>query len=153
VISITEEAAKEVHTHPEIPMKLPYIFLVLCVTVSPGQRPEIDPTESGNAFLRDCSVVEKVERTNAEETRAVGCVMYIRGALAGAAYEEGRMEGLYKHPVTSSHCFPEAGVEADQLVRIILKYVRDNPAKAHELTIGQVMSALCEAFPCPKPKR
>lgn len=129
------------------------IFLLLSAALSLAQAIQFDPAESGNALLRDCSVAEKEGRTSAEETRDVGCVMYVRGAMAGAAYEEGRVEGLYKHPVASSYCLPETGVEADQLVRIVLKYVRDNPAKAHKLTIGLVMAAFREAFPCPEPKK
>ncbi len=129
-----------------------YVLLLLSATVSLGQGLPFDPPESGNAFLRDCYVVEREERTNAEETRAIGCVMYVRGVMAGAAYEEGWVEGRYKHPVISSYCLPETGVVGVQLVRIVLKYVRDNPAKAHEVTVGLLMGSLSEAFPCPRPK-
>lgn len=130
-----------------------YVLLLLSATVSLGQGLPFDPTESGNAFLRDCSVVEKEEWANAEITRAIGCDMYVRGVTAGAAYEEGWVEGHSKHPVISSYCLPEAKVEVFQLVRIVLKYIRDNPAKAHELTVGLVMAALREAFPCTKPQK
>jgi hypothetical protein len=36
-----------------------------------------------------------------------------------------------------------------QLVRIVLKYVRENPEKANLGTGGLIILALREAYPCP----
>jgi hypothetical protein len=44
-------------------------------------------------------------------------------------------------------CFPR-GVTALQIIRVIRKYIADNPAKAHRLTRYNASVALARAFPC-----
>jgi hypothetical protein len=44
-------------------------------------------------------------------------------------------------------CFPR-GVTALQIIRVIQKYIADNPAKAHRLTRYNASVALARAFPC-----
>jgi len=44
-------------------------------------------------------------------------------------------------------CLPE-GVAPQQEVRVVVKYLEDNPAKLHESAAVLVMGALSGAFPC-----
>ena len=44
-------------------------------------------------------------------------------------------------------CRPE-NVELAQLVRIVLKYIRENPENANQETALLIMKALREAYPC-----
>jgi len=46
-------------------------------------------------------------------------------------------------------CLPE-GVQPQQEVRVVIKYLEDNPAKLHESAAVLVMGALSGAFPCPE---
>jgi Rap1a immunity proteins len=49
--------------------------------------------------------------------------------------------------VPAPFCIPD-GVEHGQEIRIVLKYIRDNPAHAHKATAFLIVAALGKAFPC-----
>ena len=49
-------------------------------------------------------------------------------------------------------CYPE-GVENGQLIRLVLKYIRDHPEQAHEPAAVLVVKAELNAFPCAMPTR
>ena len=46
-----------------------------------------------------------------------------------------------------SFCLPEAA-EPNQLIRVTIKYIEDNPAKLHLYAAALVQFAFIEAFPC-----
>ncbi len=48
----------------------------------------------------------------------------------------------------STVCFPEKGIKNDQGVRVVIKYLKDNPAKLHENEILLIMLAYANAYPC-----
>lgn len=45
-------------------------------------------------------------------------------------------------------CWPKNGIENGQAVRIVLKYMRENPNKLHEDQLLTVILAFREAYPC-----
>lgn len=106
------------------------------------------PETSGNAFLRLCSVVDKTDRTDAENLDAMACVGYMSGFTSGVEFEQLYAKTSTRQKVPAPFCIPD-GVERGQMVRIVLKYIRDNPAEANEHTALLVIKALRKAYPCP----
>jgi Rap1a immunity proteins len=109
------------------------------------------PSTSGNAYLRECSVIEKdlKDLTQADMKYVFACLGYTEGVMDGAMAEAAVVLG----PTDNSQnqlapfCVPS---EADngQLVRITLKYIRKHPEEAHKPGFVQIIRALREAFPC-----
>jgi Rap1a immunity proteins len=119
---------------------------VICVFFSPLMAEEV-LEESGNAFLRHCSVVEKdYDLTSADKSNQMVCAAYVSGFVEGAsaAITFGRSKG---ESPSSLYC-TDSGMEAGQLVRVVLKYIRSHPETAHLRTFVLVTRAFQAAYPC-----
>lgn len=106
---------------------------------------------SGNAFLRVCSVVDKndMEYLGADQKLAVmSCLNYVSGFTNGVDIEMQFVKNATKRNTHAPFCVPES-VKDIQIVRIVLKYIRDNPAAARRNTNSLIMFALGERYPCP----
>ena len=122
-------------------------LLFFCATLGFSQDVE-SPAKSGNAFLRQCSIVESGPHTEEEIFRANGCVLYIGGFVQGVEIASTTVKVQNKMPtLPEPFCRPDH-TESQQLVRIVLKYVRDNPEDAHRDTMFVAMWAFQKAFPC-----
>jgi len=110
----------------------------------------VDITESGNAFLATCSVVEK-PKTSSEKwndldfLHAGMCEGYMDGLANGIGVAASKAGTSVRD--SWSFCLP-AEVTAEQEIRIVLKYIREHPEQAHELTVNLAIWALQTAFPC-----
>jgi hypothetical protein len=115
-----------------------------------AQKVEVLPfVASGNSFLRDCSVVNKENTTLGEDTGSVACLLYVGGVMQGAELGSGVTRFEAKPMVLPKlFCRPE-NVEMLQAVRIVLKYIRENPEKANNETAALIIMAIREAYPCP----
>jgi hypothetical protein len=130
------------------------VVVATYLSASTAQPDHDDKTlmDSGNAFVRLCSSMEKLdadkEMAEFERVQVMGCAAYVQGLSDGMVFESGFMEnGKIKAPLP--YCLAE-GVEVGQKVRITLKYIRDNPAKAHLPTRVLFFYAMGQAFPpCP----
>jgi hypothetical protein len=101
----------------------------------------------GNFILQDCGNIVKQQDGGAEldtlaMTKGLFCVGYVAG-----------LNDAFRMAPTLSrsqpfYCPPERGISNDQVVRIVVKYLRDNPAQIHESARGSVLIALSRAFPC-----
>jgi hypothetical protein len=78
--------------------------------------------------------------TQVEGMYLMGCYAYVHG------FDEG--VGLVS---TAPYCAPQE-VANGQMVRILMKFIRDNPAKAHLSTGLLFLEAMKGAFPCPTGK-
>jgi hypothetical protein len=74
-------------------------------------------------------------------------MLYIAGFVQGVEVGNTTTRVQAKQPVVMPFCRPN-GVENAQLVRIVLKYIRENPEDAHQDTMLVAMWALQRAFPC-----
>ena len=128
-------------------MKTLWLVAVLaCGTFASAQNAEY-PFDSGNAFLRLCSTVEKEQRTNIETQHALGCIFYIAGFVQGVEVGNTTTKVQMKQTTEMPFCRPDK-VENAQLVRVVLKYIRENPEDAHQDTMLVAMWAFQKAFPC-----
>jgi hypothetical protein len=143
-------------TRKDLNMKIVTLVVLLFASYSGAdqrlhaQAPYESPANSGNVFLRMCSVVEKEKTETLEETRNVlVCMAFVDGAgggaIVGAGYAEGVTGKLNK--MLYPFCLPEK-VEKGQTVSIVLKYIRNHPERAQEFTAFLVVDALHQAFPC-----
>jgi hypothetical protein len=73
---------------------------------------------------------------------------YIGGFMSGVVYEQRFAEAATGRKVPAAFCVSN-GVEEIQTIRIVLKYIRDNPADAHLSTAGLIIDALRKPYPCP----
>jgi len=75
------------------------------------------------------------------ETMQIGvCLGYTRGVSEAAQIWQLGTK-------VQTFCVPEEA-DADQLVRVAVKYLEDNPAKLHYNAASTVLGAFMEAFPC-----
>jgi|SRR5579872_1744554 len=125
-----------------------FVGILLAVPVS-AQTPEF-PEDSGNVFLRLCSAVEKgkLSGDSGEALNTMACIGYVKGVMHGASLEHGVAEAQTNRTIPKPYCDAN-DIENGQIVRIVLKYIRDNPADANKPTALLVMRALAKAYPCP----
>ena len=93
----------------------------------------------GNTLVEDC--------LSDDATNRVACLSYIIGvADIISVISNLDVSGF------AAVCFPPgavtAGVTADQLRRVVVKYLKAHPEETHEPAVLLVTVALREAFPC-----
>lgn len=132
------------------------IALLFLLSVSPtaqGQSAQAQtedyPEVSGNAFLRLCSVVDKEDLTGLEGLHMMACLGYVGGFVQGVETTISFVQSVTKRSPLAPFCKPD-DLERGQMVRIVMKYIRENPEKAHLPTAGLIMGALSKAYPCPE---
>lgn len=96
---------------------------------------------TGNELLKYC------EEGNNEALKVhfqsnAFCLGYVTGASEGLFYADNR----------NVVCFSD-GVTVEQLKKVVMKYLNDNPQKLHESYVPLIYSSIKEAFPCKKTER
>src|ERR1700694_4192999 len=104
------------------------------------------PSKSGNAFLRLCSAVEQDDPPQKETANVFACIGYVTGFINGVQYEQAFAE-TKNRKMPAPFCIPD-GVENAQLVRVLMKYIRNNPESANQPTAWLLMDGLEKAYPC-----
>jgi hypothetical protein len=77
------------------------------------------------------------------------CVGYIAGALD--SYVEWRVAVDCGTKYPSGNVWPPEHIQNEQMMRVVLKYLNDNPEKLHLPASGLVANAFIKAFPCKQP--
>lgn len=128
-----------------------------------------DISESGNRFVDVCSFIDKpVDKWNASDVLNSGIC---QGFIIGFRDEVALSIQMLKHNDSSllylkgsiedlAVCEPEH-VEIGQIIRIVLKYIRDHPEQANLPTAELIVLAEFNVYPCsaptpaaaPKPKQ
>jgi len=85
---------------------------------------------TGNMLLKICESYTNTNRPNAlvDAVRGGTCIGYILGVAEG-------------------RCVPNSS-SGDQLLRIVIKYLQENPQDLHKGASGLIGNALARAFPC-----
>jgi hypothetical protein len=106
---------------------------------------ERDIGRSGSDFLEVCSSIgSEGNRDAARIDRDASCLGWVEGFTEGfTVYEE-----LLSVPRKDRMACVPRGVTAIQTVRVIKKYLAENPGKAHRPTRYIASIALAGAFPC-----
>ena len=102
----------------------------------------------GNYLLHACA--DKAESATTAETKIsiFGGNMWCIGFLEGVAdmntlYSQGMLGGK-----EGAFCLPEEDVPDDQLRRIVVKFLEDNPKTLHQSARILTSMAFHDAFPC-----
>jgi hypothetical protein len=133
------------------------LLLVVAVCLAPAAAQDEMLWDSGNAFVRFCSSMDKPskEGTGAENLQNAVCASYVSGLDDGVQLELSVFRVESKAKITGKYCYSGGieGIEQGQIVRILLKYIRNNPEKAHDPVPVLFLLAMQEAFPpCPEKK-
>ena len=127
------------------------LIALICFATAPLSAQETieAPSRSGNVFLQDCSVVDKSvnDLNRSELQRSNVCLSYVVGLLDGVLLQIS-LSRSPDHVELFPYCM-NGNVTNAQAARILLKYIRANPATAHLPTATLFGYAMKEAFPCP----
>ena len=121
-------------------------FIYSAASTAPKSTPEqADISRSGRDFLEVCSSVDSEgNRDPARIQRDATCLGWVEGFTDGfLVYGE-----LLSVPRKDRMACVPRGVTPMQTVRVIKKYLADNPEKAHRATRYIASIALAGAFPC-----
>jgi hypothetical protein len=114
------------------------VILFLVSVSAKAQSPSNDISASGNQFLEVCSSVDlPVDKATAIDLRNMGlCQGYMQGFSDGAGvsilllqHDNPSLASLKGSLEDFGICFPE-GVNLLQVIRIVLKYIREHPEQA-----------------------
>lgn len=122
--------------------KITLAALLIFLLVSP----EAHATESdGNKLLTDCSIAIKVMEDGSKEPTQITSTAYCLGHVRGAD----DMHNLYRAISKSEplYCLPSE-VTTGQMVRIIVKYLKETPENLHLDGTMLIATALRGAYPC-----
>jgi hypothetical protein len=98
---------------------------------------------SGTNLLRACQAAAKLADRGNYTTQEAIDGSFCRGYVAGVV---DAMVGLSVQTETV-YCIP-SNADTDQFVRVVLKYLKDNPATLHHPAGALVANAIVTAFPC-----
>ena len=107
--------------------------------------------DNGKVLLEECvlaiSLTDKQIKPTSDNVDKFGrgtlCLGFLKGILqTNATYQVLGEEVLF--------CVPKEGVSNIQAARIVVKYLKENPEKQHDLGITLAIQALSNAFPCPE---
>ncbi len=127
-------------------MKTVLILSLLCSTFAPAQAPEF-LDRSGNAFVRLCSAIDRDQKTEAESEILARCAYYVLGVVQGAEFGATIASAKTSKKTPELFCRPDE-VENGQLVKVVVKYVRDAPEFAHLPTPDLIINAMRKVYPC-----
>ena len=96
----------------------------------------------GNQLLKECAGVERYLDTGNPDNQ---------GNDVGSGHCFGLVEGVTATldlMAREKICFPKSGYTNGQGVRVVLSYLRNNPAELHQNHSALVIWAFIEAYPC-----
>jgi len=124
----------------------------VCSPGSDGQKPtagQPDISRSGSNFLEVCSSIDSEgNRSSVRIHNDATCLGWVEGFQDGFTVHD----ELLSVPEKDRMVCMRRGMTTVQIVRMIKKYIADNPEKAHRPTRYIASLALARAFPC-KPGR
>jgi Ssp1 endopeptidase immunity protein Rap1a len=125
------------------------VVLIGCLSALPVRAENL--SDSGNAFVRRCSSIDKPagELTDLESLHTAACATYVMGLDDGIETELALLRIERKTEVAGPYCYHGGieGLEQGQIVRILLKYIRNNQEKADAPVPILFVWAMQKAFP------
>ena len=129
-----------------VPALLGVFFVCSPARTGPKSTPEQpDISRSGRDFLEVCSSIDREgNRDSARLYRDATCLGWVEGFADGFLVHDELLSVPRRDRIA---CVPHE-VTSNQTVRVIKKYLADNPGKAHRPTRYIASLALAGAFPC-----
>ena len=99
---------------------------------------------NGLDLLQGCNHAVANSASNAMEVFESGrCMGYISGVV-----DANTVTAAIKGGAAAMFCVPDGGLQNEQLVRVVVKYLTGNPEQLHHPARMSVIIALRRAFPC-----
>lgn len=110
--------------------------------------------ETGETLLENCNQAIRVNENPetislATETKAMECMSYINGIMDVFGVWQVEANAVKGTMLPPPACIPE-GATLLQLVRVVVKYLQDNPKDLNKPEGNLAMKALGDAYPCQK---
>ena len=102
--------------------------------------PVVHSYDRGDELLWACNAAP--DSSIDDRLAQIHCMGYVQGILDGVQL----IFGL--QPESKFFCPPESGISNDQGLRIVIKWLENNPEKLHESARMAVLIAYAQAFPC-----
>ncbi|MBI3663395.1 MAG: hypothetical protein HY234_10145 [Acidobacteria bacterium] len=128
------------------------LIAVFILPLSAGTREQEaqKAVRDGNFLLPTCKAAVRFsdgEKLDYESAGiALSCQSYIIGFIEGYTLAKSMGESKTLKP---SYCPSPTGTDTSQAVRIVTKWLSDNPDKLHIRADMLVLAAMSKAFPCP----
>src|SRR5262249_9802826 len=109
--------------------------------------------DDGSEFLRQCNAavrqMDGETLSAADQVDAIYCMGYLSGFIDSHTAEIGARRALQEttDQAKEIYCLPKA-IEVGQLVRIVTKYLKENPKILNKRANVCVVYALVSEFPC-----
>lgn len=98
--------------------------------------------QTGSHLLNKCrQVIALTEDREADLNDAAYCMGFVRAVYQGVS-----MTAYYCE--SKRYCAPDDGITTEQGVRIVVKYLQENPVKLHQDEFDLAFAAFINAFPC-----
>ena len=117
------------------------LFLLFILTFGSASA----QTDTGMDLLRACNAIIQAEEGGDVSIENQLLSFYWTGYLGGFNDAAVLIDTAVSHGI---YCVPSQGIENDQLVRVVKKYLDEHPEDLHLTARILVLLALREAFPC-----
>lgn len=111
---------------------------------------DFDWKGDGSSLLKKCSLAVRVfdgeKLSSLDALEGTFCVGYVSG-VHDADFMVQMLED-HEKVALMKHACPPSNASTDQAVRIVVKYLRDNPERLHMPASVIVTDAVRSAFPC-----
>ena len=130
-------------------------MVLVWATASMAQRILPD----GNELLRQCAdalrhIDTGYRSDTGDQVANFGrCMGYISGVLVGYQQAIDRVHTAFKLPIPAAVCLPPLGVPLEQLIRVVVKSLREHPQTLHMPSDWLLVAAVSQVFPCREPGR
>jgi hypothetical protein len=132
-----------------------YLAVVLLVALAGIPAPAQKTIVDGNSLDDSCRYQRQqdngVKLSDLEFGKARFCVGYIRGVLDEIWMQQSHSEEMGVKNVGRSKICISDNIGNAQAVKVVLKYLQDNPAKLQVPANYLIRLAMEEAFPCKSP--
>jgi hypothetical protein len=130
-------------------MRLPLVgvFVLLSALTMFGSTATMD----GNKLLDQCELEESAhsgQLSPHDQWEAAHCLGYVAGAFDAIIMRDAAYPVFCPGKVRKAICIPKDGPSTGQVIRIVLKFLKDHPERLHERADLLIDDALRQAFPC-----
>lgn len=117
------------------------VFLGVCITLSVASF----AGAQGHSFTGN-DLLQRCDGPYTNELQKLGFSSFCAGYLQGLQQMHHVVIGLHKS--SPLYCEPTATGSYDQLERVVIKWLKNNPGQLHRDARVLVTRALMESFPC-----
>ncbi|MFI5103133.1 MAG: Rap1a/Tai family immunity protein [Terriglobales bacterium] len=128
------------------------LFLLLAVILFLATAAFGQPVHTGNDVLSKCQTAVRWLDNGGAPVSELMDVGWCQGWV-GAALELTRSYNEWtdftkQKPTVPQFCLPDSGIPLIQAIRVVVKYLQENPDQLHEDGMGLTIAALKGSFPC-----